>query len=155
MGAADFGLVAAFDAQGTQLWRQVLVSHIGSICVDGLGQSVWLACYTDGLRRLNAATGQQQPMGKSSARADAAVSCRLACCDYDGKLIVTAEESTGRTLNPSSAPSGSLSLLKPDGTVLGSYALLRPSAHLVVDALGRHGACAPAEGPISLFTLAS
>ncbi len=136
VGAGEVGLIACFDAQGKSVWQQVVVSHIGSICTDGMGQSVWVACYTEGLHRFD-------PNGKDRGVLRTRGSCRLACCDFDGTVLLTAEEPA------------SLSLLKSDGTVLGSYAIpaRRSAAFLVLDALGERGAYAAADGPIMLFSL--
>lgn len=134
VGAADFGLIACFDARGASVWQQVVVSHIGSICVDGMGQAVWVACFTDGLRRFD-------PHGKERDALRTRGSCRLTCCDFDGTLLLTGQEPA------------SLSLLKPDGRVLSSYTMPRHAAFLVMDALGERGAFAPTDGQVTLFTL--
>ena len=127
-------LIACFDAQGARIWQNVVVSHIGSICTDGTGKSVWVACYTDGLRCFDA-HGRERDAVRTQG------SCRTACCDFDGTLLLVAEESAR------------LSLLKCDGTVLGSYAMPRNAAFVVLDGLGERGAFAPATGPITLFEL--
>jgi len=134
VGAADFGLIACFDARGQTVWQQVVVSHIGSICVDGMGQAVWAACYTDGLRRFD-------PHGKEREVVRTGSSCRLTCCDFDGAMLLTSQEPA------------SLSLLKPDGRVLSSYTMSRHAAFLVMDALGERGAFAPADGQVTLFAV--
>jgi hypothetical protein len=134
VGAADFGLIACFDARGESVWQHVIVSHIGSICVDGMGQAVWVACFTDGLRRFD-------PFGKERDVVRTQGSCRLSCCDFDGTMLLTGQE-------PSS-----LSLLKPDGKVLSSYTLSRHAAFLVMDALGERGAFASPDGQVTLFAL--
>jgi hypothetical protein len=134
-GAADVGLLASFDSSGARLWQQVVVSSIGSITVDGAGETLWAACYTDGIRRFDM-------QGRECAVLRTQGSCRLVCSDYDGTVLLAGEEPAR------------LSLLKSDGAVLGSYAMPRNAAHLVLDALGERGAFAPAQGPITLFALA-
>lgn len=84
VGAADFGLVVCFGAAGECLWRDGLVAHIGSIAVNGDGDCILLACFSEGLVRYRAADSQQQRIPLDSA-------CHYAAVSYAGDVLLTAE----------------------------------------------------------------
>ena len=48
------GLLAAFDLSCNCLWRDGLVATIGALAVNGSGDRIVLACYSEGLRFYNA-----------------------------------------------------------------------------------------------------
>ena len=84
VGAADFGLVLCFGASGECLWRDGPVAHIGSLAVNGDGDSVLLACFSDGLVRYSAAGPPHQRIALETA-------CSLAALSYDGDCLLTAD----------------------------------------------------------------
>src|SRR5262249_35270436 len=45
LGSADFGLAAALDLRGDQLWLDGLVANVGGLAVEAHGQQVLLACF--------------------------------------------------------------------------------------------------------------
>lgn len=81
VGAADFGLVTAFDATGRSLWQDRLVAHMGSLTVDGPGDRVVLACFTEGLHLFDRT-------GKARGTTPLPEPCRLVVSSYDGQRLV-------------------------------------------------------------------
>lgn len=94
IGAADFGLVLCFGASGECLWRDGLVAHIGSLAVDGDGNSLLLACFSDGLVRYSTTGPRQQRIALETA-------CPLAALSYDGDCLLTADRQTHLCLRDS------------------------------------------------------
>src|SRR5262245_27546150 len=77
VGCADYGLVCCVDGKGAKVWRDGLVAHVGSLSVSGDGQTIALACYTDGVSRygLKSHKATRLPLPEP---------CRLAALSYDG-----------------------------------------------------------------------
>lgn len=84
VGAADFGLVVCFGADGECLWRDGLVAHVGSLAVSGDGGAILLACFGDGLYRYSVAGPQQQRIALDGA-------CHFAALSYGGDSLLTAD----------------------------------------------------------------
>jgi hypothetical protein len=84
VGAADFGLVVCFGADGECLWRDGLVAHVGSLSVSGDGGCLLLACFGDGLYRYNADGPRQQRIVLDAP-------CRLAAVSYTGDRLLTVD----------------------------------------------------------------
>lgn len=122
IAAADFGLVMAFDLKGRCLWQDRLFAHLGSLAVDGLGERVAFACFTDGLRFYNR-------QGKVSGTVMLSEPCRLAAMSYDGdRLLVGGLEARLHLLDRSGSPRVVLSIPAPAVTLalgpLAEYALV-------------------------------
>lgn len=83
VGASDYGLVACFNVDGTWLWRDGLVAHVGSLTLTGAGERILLACFTEGLISYDLA-------GKKLDKVETAAACRLASLSFDGRLTLVA-----------------------------------------------------------------
>ncbi len=134
IGAADFGLVTCIDSVGKVLWRDTPVSHVGAVGVSGAGPKVWLACFSSGLQGYDRS-------GKNLGTLTTSRPCCLVCVDWAGERILVADDA------------GTLSLLKPDGQVLGELPTNRAVTALVLGALGDLGACGHADGTVTLLEL--
>lgn len=77
VACADYGLVACFDQKGAWAWREGLVAHVGALAVDGYGEQIVLACFSEGLLRYSV-TGTKHP------RRAIGEPCRLASIAFDG-----------------------------------------------------------------------
>lgn len=117
LGAAEYGLVCAFDAAGSVLWRDGLVAHVGELAVTGVGDRAILACFTQGLCCYHPHTGARSALAQASP-------ARLAAVSYRGDRLVTV------------GLEAQLVLRRTDGEPVESYTLpARPSA-VALDALG-------------------
>jgi hypothetical protein len=83
LGTADIGLLAAFDLSCNCLWRDGLVATIGALAVNGSGDRIVLACYSEGLRFYNATGHKQGHLNLSEPS-------RIAALSFDGQLVVVA-----------------------------------------------------------------
>jgi hypothetical protein len=84
VGCADFGLVICFDDAGRCVWRDGLVAHVGSLTASGDGDTIGLACFSEG------ACCYRLGEGSASRRMVSAVApCRLLACSYAGDVWVT------------------------------------------------------------------
>jgi hypothetical protein len=83
VACADYGLVACFDQRGQWAWREGLVAHVGALTVDGYGEQIILACFSEGLLRY-ALDGTKHP------RQMVAEPCRLASISFDGQRTLAA-----------------------------------------------------------------
>jgi len=82
VGAADLGLICGFDRQGMLLWQEGLMSLLGNLAVQGNGQEILLACFSDGVRlRRRDRPGSSILPGCSPCRA-------LVAC-YTAEVLVT------------------------------------------------------------------
>ena len=129
VGAAEFGLVGAFDGSGHCVWRDGLVAHVGGLSVSGDGRRIVLACFTGGLCRY----ALDRPQHELFADAGPA---RLAALSYTGDVLVTAD--LERTL----------SRRGPDLAVRATLALPGAPVGLAVEALGEAAVCALASGQL-------
>lgn len=134
VGSADFGLVACLDLEGRWTWRDGLVVHIGSLAVSGDGQTILLACFTEGLRRYTVT-------GKNVGRLSAPEPCRLACLSFDGRLVLAA------------GLSHRLLLLDGDGQGLALLPLDKPAVGLALSALGDRAYAVLPDGQVTAFDL--
>ena len=84
VAAADFGLVACFDARADLLWRDGLVAHVGSLSVSGDGATLALAGFSPGLYcyALDGPPHRWLPLPTP---------CRLAALSYDGLVVLSAD----------------------------------------------------------------
>jgi hypothetical protein len=129
VGAADFGLVVCFGADGECLWRDGLVAHVGSLATSGDGGCVLLACFGDGLYRYNSDGPRQQRIVLDA-------SCRLAAVSYAGDRLLTVDHEQRVRLR-------SLEGMRRDSlTVEGSVVAL------ALGALGDYGMVGLADGSI-------
>jgi hypothetical protein len=90
VGAADTGLVMAFDPKGTCRWRQGLAAHIGSLAVQGDGKLIVVAGYGEGACCFDATGHRQHPLAKLGP-------CRRLALSFDGRIILL-EDLDGRLL---------------------------------------------------------
>ncbi len=82
-GSADFGLVCLHAADGSCLWRDGLVAHVGGLSCSGDGRRILVACYTEGLKRYGADGGKPTAVGKD-------VIARHVTQSYTGEVVLTA-----------------------------------------------------------------
>lgn len=135
LGAADYGYVGCFDAQGRCLWRDAPPTHVGSLCCDGTGSTVLLACFSDGLRHHDAT-------GSHRGNLPTPAPCRRAAISFDGNTILVASESA------------SLALLNRQGRVLETLALPQSATALVLGALGELGVFGLPTGDVTAVSIA-
>jgi len=129
LGSADYGFVGCFDLTGRCMWRDSPVANIGSMAVSGDGNSILLACFTEGLQRYNL-TGQDK------GRMNAGDVCRLVAISYDGELLLGA------------GLSNDLLLLDCQGRTLGNHEASKPAVALALSALGENAIVALADGRV-------
>jgi hypothetical protein len=134
IGSADFGLVACIDLKGTWIWRDGLVAHIGSLSVDGVGERVVLACYSEGLLHYSV-------KNRNQGRLAIAEPCRLAAVAYDGNRILA------------SGLGNHLFVLDQDGRVIHTHPLEEPAVALALSPLGDTAFVAQAGGTLLGFRL--
>jgi hypothetical protein len=135
LGCADAGLVACFDLKGQCLWRDGLVTHIGSLAVTGDGSRIALACYSDGVRGYELS-------GKKLAPLQIAEPCRLAALSFDGRRILVA------------GMSPQVTLLNAKGQIGRSLSVDSPPVALALSALADTGFAAFAEGRVAAYSFA-
>jgi len=129
VGCADYGLVACFDHQGQWVWREGLVAHVGALAVDGYGEQIVLACFSEGLLRFSLA-GAKQP------RQAVPEPCRLAAISFDGQYTVVV------------GVSRRLHVLDALGRGVSSHELDLPPVALAVSALGDTATVALPDGSL-------
>jgi outer membrane protein assembly factor BamB len=117
IGAADTGLIAAYDPTGTCRWRHGLPAHIGSLAVQGNGKVIALAGFSEGVYCFDH-TGQRS---KRLARLGP---CRRLALSYEGHLVVL------ETLE------GELVLTTAGGAVLNRYSPSGRILSMALDPLG-------------------
>lgn len=79
--AADFGFCGRLDLmRGEWLWRDRPVVHVGSVSLDGTGERVALACFSERIRLLNAQGEPTLPPTKMPG-------CRAASLSVDGRAV--------------------------------------------------------------------
>jgi hypothetical protein len=131
VGAADFGLLACFDPAGRCVWREGLVSHVGSLGVSGAGR-IAVACFTEGLRFYDLDGNKEGGFALPEP-------CRLAALTFDGAKALA----TGL--------GNRLLLLDRSGRTLESTELESPAAGLALGALGDSAAVALSDGRVVAF----
>lgn len=127
VGSAEFGLVLCVDERGAMTWRDGLVAHVGSLAVSGNGETIILACFTDGLVRY----GLKQPRPERRPMEDA---CRLADVSYDGSTVMTAGLTEAIHLRDAQAQER------------GEYKLEAPATALALDPLAERAVIGTARG---------
>jgi hypothetical protein len=132
--AADYGFVATFDPTGRCLWRDTPLVRVGSLCIDGHGACLLLACYSTGIVRYDLSGSRLSPLTTPQP-------CRLARSDFQRTRILAAGEGA------------SLTLLKPDGQVLSTLAISANATALVLGALGDYGAFGLADGTVTFVEI--
>jgi hypothetical protein len=83
VGCADYGLVGAFDKEGSWLWREALVMNVGGLSVNGDGSSLLLACFSEGLHHFGSD-------GKAKPRIVTPEPCRLISQSFEGDRLLIA-----------------------------------------------------------------
>jgi len=129
LGSADYGLVICFDLEGRTVWRDGLVAHVGALAVNGDGERIVLACFTEGLQHYSL-------KGKNLGRIPYAGTCSLAALSFDGSQILTANLAN------------QIHLLDRDGKILCIFPLEKPAVALAFAALGETAVVAVSGGPI-------
>lgn len=129
VGCADYGLVICLDLKGEKVWQDGLVSNVGSLTVNGNGERIVLACYTEGLRCYSVT-------GRHPGRLPTTEGCRLAALSFDGQRILTADLSTR------------LQLLDEQGGLLATHTLDRPALALALGPLADYGLAAFPDGTL-------
>ncbi len=133
VGCADYGLVAGFEpTTGHCLWRDGLVAHVGALTVNGDGEQILLACYTEGLQRYN-------QTGRNQGRVSVGEPCYLAALSFEGHLTLAASLSSR------------LLLLDRTWQTLCTYPLDKPAVDLALTALGDAAVVALADGRVLGF----
>jgi len=129
IASADYGLVACFDLTGKWLWRDGLVTLAGALSVSGDGESIVMACFTEGLQRYNLA-------GRNLGRLPVIEPCRLASVSFDGRLTLA----TGM--------SNRLLLLNDRGQLIASQALEQSPVAIALGALADRANVALPDGRV-------
>jgi hypothetical protein len=136
VGSADFGLVVCFDAGGRCLWRNGLVAHVGSLTASGDGNTIALACFSEGACCYRLTEGP-----KARRMVSAVAPCRLLACSYAGDVWLTVGLEPRLSVRDAEGP------VRAEATIEG-----RPVA-IALHALGRQAAVATAEGALLAFDL--
>jgi hypothetical protein len=129
VGGSDYGLAACFDMKGKLVWRDGLVAHIGSLTVSGSGESIILACFTEGLQRYSLT-------GKNLDRQTLTEACRLAALTFDGARLLVA----GMTPR--------LFWLDNENRILGTHVLEKPALAIGLFPLGDRAVTAETNGSL-------
>jgi hypothetical protein len=127
LAASDYGLAACFDLKGKLIWRDGLVAHIGSLTVSGSGESVILACFTEGLQRYSLT-------GKNLGRQSLTEPCRLAAVTFDGGHLLVA------------AMGSRLHWLDAEYRILSTFSLDQPALAMGLAPLGDRAVVADNSG---------
>jgi len=134
VGSSDFGLVVCYDAHLVQMWRDVLVINVGSLAVSGDGESIVLACFTEGLQRYSR-------IGKPQGRLPVPEAAGGAALSYDGRLILGAGLSTR------------VFLLDAAGQVINTHDLGRPIVAASLSPLGDRAVAVLKDGQVVCIDL--
>jgi hypothetical protein len=129
LAGSDYGLTACFDMKGKLVWRDGLVAHIGSLAVSGSGESVILACFTEGLQRYSLT-------GKNLGRQSLTEPCRLAALTFDGSRLLVA------------GMGARLHWLDAEYKILSTYALEKPVVAMGLAPLGDRAVIAGADASL-------
>jgi hypothetical protein len=134
-GAANYGFIGCYEADGKCRWRDTPFSNTGNLAWDG-GNGLYLASYSEGVRRYSIDGGAASHVATRFA-------ARRVGAAYQGDRLWVAHETIGDT-------AGGLSLLKSDGTVLGTFALPQRADAVAAGPLGDWGAYGLTEGRVGL-----
>lgn len=110
VGAAETGLVAAFDPAGTCVWQHGLAAFIGSLAVPGDGSRIVLAGHGEGPICFDAAGARVRALTHLGP-------CRRLALSYDGRLVLC-ENGRGQLVVATSG-GVELSSYTPPGKVAG------------------------------------
>jgi hypothetical protein len=136
VGSSDFGLVACLEWPGRWAWRDGLVAHTGALTVNGTGDLIVLACFTEGLRRYSV-------KDRAQGRLPVGEPCRLASVSFDGNLILAADLAHR------------LLLFDRTGQTLYIHPLAKPPVSLALSPLGDTAVVALAGGQVTALDLRS
>jgi hypothetical protein len=134
IGCADFGLVAGFNLKGETLWVDGLVVSVGGLAVDGAGEQILLACFSEGLHRYH-------HTGKRLDKLATPEPARLVGQSFDGSRIVVANMTNAVTV------------MDRAGQVLIRHEAAKNIQALAVGPLGKELYLALAKGPVLRLTL--
>lgn len=134
LAGSDYGLAACFDMKGKLVWRDGLVAHIGSLTVSGSGQSVILACFTEGLQCYSLD-------GKNLGRQALTEPCRSAVLNFDGSHLLVA------------GMGARLHWLDAEYRTLSTHTLEKPAAAIGLSPLGDRAVLAGTDGSLINFDL--
>jgi hypothetical protein len=109
IGAADTGVVLAFDPRGKCLWRQGVAANLGSLAVSGDGKLIALAGYGEGPCCFDPTGHRQAHLRKLGA-------CRRLALSFDGRMVVT--EDLDGVLHLATSGCVKLEAYTPQGRVL-------------------------------------
>lgn len=132
VGAADYGLVAFFEANGQCRWRDGVMANVASLASSGDGSLILLACFSEGLLCYAAERGKSSRLSWNEP-------ARLAALSYKGETVLVL--SLAGMLSVRDRQGGSKSEAPFVGTPLA----------LALDPLGRYGVTASAEGELTLY----
>lgn len=134
VGSSDFGLVGCLDLMGRWLWRDGLVSHVGSLAVSGDGEQIVLACFSEGLQRYSHS-------GRNLGRLAVSEPYRLAALSFDGLFALVA------------GMGNRLLVLDHMGATRCLHLLARPAQAIALGALAESAVVALADGPLVCLDL--
>jgi hypothetical protein len=130
LAASDFGLVAALDARvGRWTWQDAPVVHLGALAAAGDGHVIAMSCFSEGIRRYNAA-GHHLPALPTPEP------CRLLAATYTGRHFLTG------------GVFGAVHGLNAEGAVCGEHRFEQPLAALALAPRGDWAAVALADGQV-------
>ena len=129
LAGSDYGLAACFDVKGKLVWRDGLVAHIGSLTVSGSGESMILACFTEGLQRYSLS-------GENLGRQSLTEPCRLAVLTFDGSHLLVA------------GMGARLHWLDAEYRILSTHALEKPPVAIGLAPLGDRAVIAGTDGSL-------
>jgi len=134
LGAADFGLLAAFDGAGKILWREAPVVNVGALGVSAVGSPIYLACFSEGLCRYDR-------VGKPQKNLATPEPARLVSPALDGECILV-----GGLTNQ-------LFFLNRQGELLGQHQPVAAIHGLALGALSQECYAALADGTVVKYRL--
>lgn len=131
VGAADLGLVCAFDRRGEIMWRDGLMANVGSLAVSGDGRRIALACFSEGLCCYALERPKQERLSNVGV-------CRLVGLGYTGEPVVSVGLDHRVTVRDGR------------GASVGELVLPHVPAALVVSALGDWAAVTAERGVMGI-----
>lgn len=135
VGAADFGLVAVYDARLQCLWRDGLVANVGSLAVSGTGETIALAGFSAGLYcyRMTGPPHTWLPLSSP---------CKLAALRYDGRRVLFVNQANH------------LQLVDLEQKVQGEFVLPGTPVEIAISPLGDFAVAALANATLMAFQTA-
>jgi hypothetical protein len=134
LAAADFGFVGAVDAHGRWLWQDVPIVHLGGLACSGDGQTVAVSCFSEGVRRFDAA-GRSQPVLPTPEP------CRFVALTYGGSRSLVA------------GVFGGIHSLDAAGAIVWEHRAPQPVVGAGLTPLGDRAVVALADGQVLAFDL--